>query len=93
MSCRSRVWSFCVGSFIVVATTQAREWNDVSGVYSIEADLVGFDEENVVLQREDQELGMIRSEELSEKDREFLKSGDAQEIHEKNINGMQTWTA
>jgi len=87
-----RVCVFVVGSFLVVAAAQARQWTDATGNYSIEADLLGFDDENVVLQRADGELGVLRIDELSEKDREYLKSRDAEELHRKNVGSTQAWT-
>ena len=86
------IWCFIVGSFFIVAAAQAREWNDASGTYQIEADLIGFDDKNVVLQREDKELGVLKIAELSEDDRKYLKSAEAEEINNKNIKSTQTWT-
>jgi hypothetical protein len=87
-----RLWVFVVGSFVIVPAAQARQWTDATGKYSIEADLLGFDDENVVLQRADKELGVFRIDQLSEKDREFLKSKDASDIHQENVGVLQTWT-
>jgi hypothetical protein len=91
MSC-IRAWGFVVGSFVIAAAAQAREWADASGSYTIEAELFGFDDERVVLQREDKELGMLRIEDLSEKDRAYLKSKDAQGINDRTLKQTQTWT-
>jgi hypothetical protein len=92
MSFGMRVGWVVVGSFIVVVAAQGREWTDANGKYSIEADLFGFNDEHVVLQRADKELGVLKIDELSEQDREYLKSVDAEEIHLQNIGGKQTWT-
>jgi hypothetical protein len=73
-------------------TAEAREWKDVTGIYKIEADLVGFDETTAILQRENKELGAFPIEKLSDADREFLKSKAALETHEKNLGALQTWT-
>lgn len=88
---------FCIsatlaGCFFIASASYARQWSDATGVYSLEADLIGFDDENVVLQRGDNQLGMFRIEELSEEDREYLDSKDAQQIKEQNMSGVQTWT-
>ncbi len=87
-----RGWVFVAGSFLIAAATQAREWTDPSGTYTIEADLFGFNDEHVVLQREDKELGMLRIEDLSEKDLAYLKSKIAEEINSRNVKQTQTWT-
>jgi hypothetical protein len=50
----------------------ARVWTDATGQYTIEADLIAFNDNTVVLQRKgDQELGAISMDKLSEADREF----------------------
>lgn len=74
------------------APTQAREWKDATGMYTLEADLVGFDRDTVVLQRKNKELGSIAIDQLSKEDQEYLKSKEAQEIHSNNLETNQTWT-
>jgi hypothetical protein len=91
MSCIRR-WSFVAASFFLAVSVQAREWTDPSGKYAIEAELFAFDEDRVVLQRADKDLGMLRIEDLSEQDREYLKSKDAEGINNKNLKQTQTWT-
>ena len=71
---------------------EAREWTDATGKYKIEADLVGFDDESVVLRRADKQLGAVPIEKLSEKDREYLKSDDAEKIDTGHLSQTQTWT-
>jgi hypothetical protein len=58
----------------------------------MEAELFGVGPEQIVLRREDGELGLIRIADLSEADREYLKSEEAQKVHEKNIGAIQKWT-
>ncbi len=79
-----------VGFF--AAPASARQWKDVTGRYTLEADLVGFDDEMVVLQRENKELGSCPIDQLSEEDRAYLKSKEALEIHDANLGKLQTWT-
>lgn len=84
---------FCLILFgCVVAPATAREWKDVTGNYTLEADLVGFDDELVILQRENKELGSCPIDKLSKEDREFLQSKEAQQIHATKIEQLQTWT-
>jgi hypothetical protein len=44
---------------LITSVAQGREWHDASGTYQIEADLFAFDDENVVFQRSDHELGLL----------------------------------
>jgi hypothetical protein len=84
---------FClifVGS--VVAPATAREWKNITGDYTLEADPVGFDDERVILQRANKELGSCSIDKLCKEDREFLESKEAQQIHAANIGKLQTWT-
>jgi hypothetical protein len=74
------------------STILAREWTDATGRYTLDADLVAFNDRMVVLQRADHELGAIPLEKLSDRDREFLKSQQASELVGKNADGPQTWT-
>lgn len=71
---------------------EARIWKDVTGSYTIEADLVGFNETTVILQRENKELGAFPIDRLSEEDREYLKSKAALDAHRENLGALQTWT-
>jgi hypothetical protein len=79
---------------ILVATgaAQARVWTDSTGRYTIEANLVAFDDHMVVLQREDHQLGGVQIDKLSEADREYLKSKEASETTSKMTGKMQIWT-
>jgi hypothetical protein len=75
-----------------IATADAREWKDKTGKYNLEADLIGFDDKMVVLQRANKELGSLAIDQLCDEDRAFLKSKEAQQIHADSIDKMQTWT-
>ena len=79
-------------TLFVLSPAMAREWKDVTGKYKLEADLIAFDDEMVILQRANKELGSCQIEQLSENDRAFLKSKEAQDIHDSNLGKMQTWT-
>jgi len=80
------------GLLISPMVATARVWTDSTGQYKVEADLIAFDDERVILQREDRELGAIAIEKLSEEDREYLKSKEAEEKANEITGGMQTWT-
>jgi hypothetical protein len=80
-------------SLVLPALATARTWTDSTGIYSIEADLIGFDDESVILQRQDKELGAFPIDKLSKKDREYLKSQEARQANSASFDRMQTWTA
>ncbi len=90
-SIRPLVGLLLVGA-IAAGPADARTWKDVTGLYTIEAELVGFDDEQAILQRENGELGAFPIEKMSEEDREFLKSKAALETHDNNLGALQTWT-
>ena len=70
----------------------AREWSDKSGEYSLEADLISFDDEVVVLRRGDHELVAFAIDKLSDADRLHLKSEEAKADAEKSFAAAQKWT-
>lgn len=70
----------------------ARVWTDATGSYTLEAELFAVNDHSVVLQRADHELVAIPIDKLSEKDREYLKSKDADSLVRKSTDAMQTWT-
>jgi hypothetical protein len=77
---------------VISAECIARTWTDVAGKYTIEADLIAFDDSVVVLQRADHELGAVPIDQLSEADRQYLKSKEADEARRSRLGAMQTWT-
>lgn len=92
MSCYSVLVSLVLALTAANAAAQAREWTDETGTYSIEAELFGFDDENIILQRDDGQLGMLKIDQLSAANREYLNSQEAGEINRKNIRSGQVWT-
>lgn len=91
-----RVLGLLVFAMVLVVTpmvsAETRTWKDVTGIYKIDAELIGFNDQMVILQREDKELGAIPIAKLCEEDREYLKSKEALETHDQNLGEMQTWT-
>lgn len=69
----------------------AREWADSSGEYSVEADLVSFNETTAVLKRGDHELVAFPVDALSEEDKKYLASDGAKAIAREFAEGMQIW--
>jgi SLA1 homology domain 1, SHD1 len=84
--------TFSIAALLVFSiAAEARIWTDSTGKYSIEANLIAFNNRMVVLQREDHQLGQVPIEKLSKADQEYLKSKEASEAV-KQVGGMQTWT-
>src|ERR1700745_1703258 len=81
---------FALGLGSHVAT--ARVWTDSSGKYSIEANLVAFNDTTVVLQRGDHQLGQVAIDKLSQADRDYLKGKEAGDAIKKVSGATQTWT-
>lgn len=81
-------------SFLALAAgpAQAREWNDASGHYHLEADLVAYDDHDIVLQKTDKTLVSVDVEKLSQADQEYLKSEEAAAALGKWSEQQQTWT-
>ena len=91
-----RVWRLAVAIWATVVlvpnVTRARVWTDSTGHYTIEADLISFDDKTVVLQRGDHELGAVGIDKLSAKDREYLKSEEATKAANQIAAMQQVWT-
>lgn len=83
--------------FLALAGTalpgHARTWTDATGRYTIEADVVAFDDDHVVLQRDsDNSLGSVPLAKLSDADREFLQSKEAKLAATAWSDDPQVWT-
>ncbi|QDU90351.1 hypothetical protein Pla175_37550 [Pirellulimonas nuda] len=71
---------------------QARTWSDASGDYTLDAQLVTFNQRFVVLERDDHELVSIEITTLSDDDREYLASREAAQTAQQASQAPQTWT-
>lgn len=78
--------------FVCHSYLAAREWSDSSGHFKLEADLVASTESLAVLKRADGSLVAVPAEKLSQADRDYLRSPDAQEVTRKSADKVQTWT-
>jgi hypothetical protein len=85
-----------VAAWIVIvavsATANARAWTDSTGKYTLDAELVTFNDRTVVLKRADHEMVAIPLEKLSEADREYLQTKEAGDAARPQDENMQTWT-
>ncbi len=70
----------------------ARVWSSANGVYEIEADVISFNDTIVVLRRTTGELVAVELKDLSEADREYVRSKEAVDAEHKSAEQMQTWT-
>lgn len=75
-----------------LSTAAARTWTDKSGEYEVDADLVSFDDEFLVLRRGDKELAAMEIASLSDADRDYLKSDEAKAEKAKHFDAPQKWT-
>lgn len=80
----------CCGLASVRAT--AREWTDSTGKYTVEADLVAFNDQNVVLKRQDHSLVAVPQAKLSAADQKYVQSQEAAAIGARSASQVQTWT-
>jgi hypothetical protein len=78
--------AFCARS------SDGRLWTDATGHYTVEADLIAFNEDQVILQRADRELAEVKISKLSRADREYLKSKEAKDLAQQLQDKMQVWT-
>ena len=75
------------------ATSAAgRPWTDSTGNYQVEADLMGFSDAMVILQKENHALVGVPVAKLSKEDREYLRSKEAEEAAHRSADQLQTWT-
>jgi hypothetical protein len=77
---------------LAATAAQAREWRDSTGKYAVEADLIASTDDQVVLKREDGKLVMVEATQLSDADREYLESKEADAAREGDDGKLQTWT-
>ncbi len=70
----------------------SREWTDASGHYKFTAELIAYDDEQVVLQKENNDLISIALKDLSKEDQKHLKSIKAKEEKSGGADKSKTWT-
>lgn len=76
---------------LLVNTAHARVWTDTSGKYSFEADLIAFNETDLVLQKPDKTLVAVDMEQLSAEDQKYVQSKEAAEAVDKLHAKKQVW--
>jgi len=81
-----------IAALLIPNVAIARVWTDLTGKYTIEADLIAFNESSVILQRSDHQLGQVPIDKLSQADRDYLKGKEASDAAKKVSGATQTWT-
>ncbi|TWU42466.1 SHD1 domain-containing protein [Novipirellula artificiosorum] len=85
--------SCCIALLLLVGTAEAREWSSLDGNYKLEGDVISFNDKTVVLKRTSGKLVAVQLAELSDADRKFVQSEEAQQATAKSAEEMQTWTS
>jgi len=84
---------FCVlpyGSRNAVA--ESRTWSSANGAYTLQAEVIAFNKNMVVLKKEDGNLVAVDLSELSDEDRKYVESKEAAD-EKRSAEKMQTWTS
>jgi hypothetical protein len=87
----TRFFALLLLPLLVVETADARTWKDQTGDYTIEGELFAFNDEHVVIERADGDLGMFKIDFLSEEDREYLRSAECAERSKSHLDEEQAW--
>lgn len=82
----------CTYLALATAVAMGREWTDATGNYSVEAEMVAFNDQTVVLKKLDHKLVAVPLAKLSPKDNDYLRSKEAAELSGQAAAQMQTWT-
>ena len=82
-----------IAAVTAVATTSAwgRTWTDSTGNYQVEAELIAFNDEQVVLKRTDGHLLVVPLSRISKQDQDYLQSKEGDQAR-KAADAAQTWT-
>lgn len=70
----------------------ARTWTDITGKYTVDAELIGYTEKQVILQRTDHHLAAVDVEQLSQADKDYLATEEARLAAAELTKKPQTWT-
>jgi hypothetical protein len=87
----ARTAAALVVALLLVNVAQARVWTDASGKYSFEADLIAFNETDLVLQKPDKTLVAVDFEQLSAEDQKYVQSKEAADSLDKLRAKKQVW--
>lgn len=83
----------CFALAVAAPAVHARTWTDATGKYTIEADLIAFDDDQVILQRKsDGALGSVELGKLCSDDQAYCGGKEAADAAAGVIDAPQTWT-
>lgn len=74
------------------SSATARQWQDATGKYTIQGDLIARSADQVVIKKEKDKLVAVNIAELSKADQDYLKSKESEEAVQVHANRLQTWT-
>jgi hypothetical protein len=83
--------SWTVLLLLLVTPAFARKWTDATGKYSLEADLIAYDDASAVLKKKNSDLVSVTIAQLSKDDRDYLQAKQQGESNPQ-ADGVQTWT-
>ncbi|TWU56316.1 SHD1 domain-containing protein [Rubripirellula reticaptiva] len=78
---------------VMSPSSYARKWSSSSGAFTLEAEAIAFNETTVILKKEKGDLVAVEVAELTDVDRDYLKSKELVDKLAKSVEGMQTWTS
>lgn len=90
------MWKFLCAWLLAWSTVAgdglAREWHDASGKYSVKGDLIAYNAEQAVIKKSSGGLIAVQIADLSEADRDYLKSKESADMVRTHADRQQTWT-
>jgi hypothetical protein len=70
----------------------ARQWKTANGKYKITGDLIAHSADTVVIKKSNKDLVSLKIEDLSQEDRDYLKSKESEELKKTEAERVHTWT-
>lgn len=92
MQTTARIFVMLAIGIVLTESTQARTWSDKTGQYNVDGDLFAFNNEHVIVRREDGQMGMFLINALSDDDKAYLESEEAMKLSSQNLDKEQAWT-
>lgn len=77
---------------LAVCPVMAMEWTDSTGKFTLEGELIAFDDATVVLKKENHDMIAVQVEKLSAANRDYLKMKEVEEWQRKVADLLQSWT-
>lgn len=82
-----------VGGVAACGSVDGRTWTSATGGYQIDADVIALNDSTVILKKDSGDLVAVDVTELSDDDREYVKSKEVGDALNESISEMQTWTS